>query len=144
MRRDLIIVGLLQSSSEIFRGVFAKFLLEIARAGEFSNVGASEGCFERLMSRQRIQEREETCSVRGGEKTYDPLGFIIKGFDVIGRGRGNSDQLREWNQVLRRDRRGMRFGDVTAGTLVTGVRSFRDVLRQSFVQPAWNPVGVES
>jgi hypothetical protein len=47
----LVIVGLLQSSSEIFCGVIAKFLFEIASARELSDAGASKGRFEGLMSR---------------------------------------------------------------------------------------------
>lgn len=35
------------------------------------------------------------------------------------------------------------LGDVTAGALITGVCRFRDVLRESFVQPTGNAVGIE-
>jgi len=69
----LVIVGLLQSSSEIFCGVIAKFLFEIAKTYEFSDAGASKGRFEGLMSRQRIPESEEARPVRVGEKTHQSL-----------------------------------------------------------------------
>ena len=81
----LVIVGLLQSSSEIFCGVIAKFLFEIASARELSDAGASKGRFEGLMSRQRIQESEKACPVRLGEKPDESLGFVVKGCDAIGR-----------------------------------------------------------
>lgn len=74
----LIIVRLLQSSSEIFCGVVAEFFFEIASAREFCNVNASERRLERLMSRQRIQEGKEARPVRVGEKTYQSFGFIVK------------------------------------------------------------------
>src|SRR5438309_4206047 len=38
----------------------------------------------------------------------------------------------------------MRLGNVTARTLITGMGGFRNVLRDPFIQPAGNPIGVES
>src|SRR6266478_4950964 len=38
----------------------------------------------------------------------------------------------------------MRLGNVTAGALITGMGRFRNVLRDPFIQPAGNPIGVES
>src|SRR5207237_2815435 len=38
----------------------------------------------------------------------------------------------------------MRLGNVTAGALITGMGRFRNVLRDPFIQPAGNPVGIKS
>src|SRR6266567_3115296 len=38
----------------------------------------------------------------------------------------------------------MRLGIVTARALITGMGRFRNVLRDPFIQPAGNPIGIES
>src|SRR5438105_10491591 len=38
----------------------------------------------------------------------------------------------------------MRLGRITACTLITGMSRFRNVLRDSFIQPTGNPIGIES
>src|SRR5207237_7363198 len=38
----------------------------------------------------------------------------------------------------------MRLGKVTAGALITGTCRFRNVLGDPFIQPAGNPIGIES
>ena len=140
----LIIVRLLQSSSEIFCPVVAKLLFEFAIAREFSDVSASERRFKWLMSRQRIQEGEEAWQVRVGKKTHESLGFVIESLDAIGRRISHGEERWKRNQVWRRDGRGVRLSDVTASALVAGVRCFRDVLRKSFVEPTGNAARIES
>jgi len=61
LRRN--VVRLLQRSSEVFRGVFAKFLFEHRWIGEFSRVGARQRDLEGLMSTQCIEQGEEACLV---------------------------------------------------------------------------------
>src|SRR4029077_6088975 len=38
----------------------------------------------------------------------------------------------------------MRLGNVAARALITGMGGFRNVLRNPFIQPAGNPIGIES
>src|SRR5438128_9565573 len=38
----------------------------------------------------------------------------------------------------------MRLGNVTTGALITGMGRFRNVLRNPFIQPAGNSIGIES
>ena len=54
--------------------------------GEFPGVNAEERGLERLMPGERIQEDQKVRLVRGGKKTDQALGFIIKRLDLIGGG----------------------------------------------------------
>src|SRR6266849_5351139 len=52
--RRLLVVRLLQSSSEIFCGVLAKFLFEHGWIGKFSGIGARQRGLKRLMNGERF------------------------------------------------------------------------------------------
>src|ERR1017187_2437068 len=96
------------------------------------------------MLSQRIKQGEETRLVCKNEKTHQPLRFIIKYLDPIGRWMSHCHKRRERNQIPRRDCLGARFCNVTASALVTGLRSLGNILRESFVQPTWDAIGIES
>jgi len=57
---------------------------------------------------------------------------------------GHGHQRGERNKILRSDRRRVRFGNVTASALVTGVRPLGNILRKSLIQPTRNAVWVKS
>ena len=134
----------MQRSSGIFCRIVAEFFLERRGTREFPGVNAKERGIKRLMPGEGIQERKKARLVRGGKKTDQALGFIVERFHVIGRRLRDRDKRGERNQILRRDGLRVRFGIVTASALVTGVCAFGNILRESFIQPTWNPIRVES
>jgi len=93
---------------------------------------------------QRVQQREEAGLVRQDKEAHETLRFVVKSFDPIGGRMGHGHQRGERNKILRSDRRRVRFGNVTASALVTGVRPLGNILRKSLIQPTRNAVWVKS
>ena len=56
----------------------------------------------------------------------------------------HGEQDGEWNQSLIGNGLRVRFGDVTASTLIAGVRGLGNILRESFIQPRGNAIGIKS
>src|ERR1700676_4109872 len=96
------------------------------------------------MAAERIQEREEARFVGQGKEAHETLRFFVKNFDPIGGRMGHGHQSGERNKILRSDRLRVRFGHVTAGTLVTGVGPLGNILRKSLIQPTRNAVWIKS
>src|SRR5712691_2465547 len=96
------------------------------------------------MPSERIQQREKTWLVSSGEKAHEPFRFVIKGVHSF-RGRmSHRDKGAERNQVLLCDRFRVRLGNVTPRPFVTGVCVFRNILRESFIQPGGDAVSVKA
>src|ERR1700730_1932336 len=96
------------------------------------------------MAAEHIQEREEACFVGQDKEANETLRFVVKSFDTIGGRMGHGHQSGERNKIWRGDRLRVRFGHVTAGTLVTGVGPLGNILRKSLIQPTRNAVWVKS
>src|SRR5437660_516801 len=139
----LAVVRLLQSSSEIFCGVFAKFLFEHGWIGKFSSIGTRQRGLEGLMSPERIEEREKARLIGGDEKADQSLRFIVKRRHSICRRKSYCRKRRQRDQVLQGDGFRVRLGNVTTRALITGVGGFGNILGESFIQPAWDAVGVK-
>ena len=139
----LAVVRLLQSSSEIFCGVFAKFLFEHGWIGKFSSIGTRQRGLEGLMLPERIEEREKARLIGGDEKADQSLRFIVKRRHSICRRKSYCRKRRQRDQVLHGDGFRMRLGNVTTRALITGVGGFGNILGESFIQPAWDAVGVK-
>src|SRR5438045_2416157 len=75
--------GLLQRRPEIFGGVIPKLFFERCHCRKFAGVNAGQHIFEGLMPAQRIQQRKKARLIGRDQKTHQPLGFIIEGFDAI-------------------------------------------------------------
>src|SRR5207245_10157353 len=131
------VVHLLQRSSEIFRSIVAEFFFESGWIREFSGISAKDRSVEGLMAAERVQQRDEARLVRQDKEAHETLRFVVKSFDPIGRRMGHGHRRGERNKILRSDRRRVRFGNVTASALVTGVRPGRNLLRKSLIHPAW-------
>src|SRR5436305_11599713 len=94
------------------------------------------------MTREGIEQKKKAWFVCRGEKTDQPLRFIVKRFDPIVRRISQRHQIGQRDKFRLVDRARMRPGVVIAGAQITGARAFRNELGKSFVQPARNSVGI--
>src|SRR5207302_11114390 len=116
-------------------------LLQRRNGREFSGIKPRQDRFERLVPGERIEQAQEARLVGCGQKSHQPLRFIIKNADTIGRRMSYRDKRAERNQVLGRKGLRLRLGPETASTLITGVRVLGNELSKAFIQPAGNAVG---
>ena len=96
------------------------------------------------MTGKGVEQTEKTRFVRGGKKTHKAFRFVIENPNAIGRWMRESGQNVERHQILRGDRFGVRLRNVTACAFVTRVRVFGNELRETFIEPARNSVGVKA
>src|SRR5437867_9210897 len=96
------------------------------------------------MASERVEQREEARLVGRSEKAYETLRLLVKNFHTIGRWISHCDERREGNQILRGDRLRARFGNVTAGALIAGMRALRNILREPLIQPTGDGIGIKA
>src|SRR6202171_121736 len=133
---------LLQRSSKFFRRVLAEFLFQCRGRDEFCAVTLHERGLERLMPPERIEKHEKTRLVARDKEAHQPFRFVVERLHSIRRRIRHRHQLRQRNQFLFVDRLRMRLRIVIARALITGPRTFRNILRKPFVQPARDSIRV--
>src|SRR5205823_539902 len=79
-----------------------------------------------------------------GEKANKAFGFIIKCVDVVRRRMREGKECIQRNQILGSDRVRVRLADETAGALITGVSVFGNELREAFIEPTRDRIGVKT
>src|SRR4029077_6036198 len=76
---------LLQARPEILGRIFAELFFERRDGRKLGGIKTREPCFERRMPPQCIEQCQEAWFIGCDQKPPQPLRFIIKSFDIVGR-----------------------------------------------------------